>query len=112
MVTRFDLAVQVPNQNKDTPPDYIPIVCWEKQADFVRRFLSKGSQIVVTGRLVTRKWEDKHGQKRKDVEVKASSLYFADSNTGAGNADTQNGGFTNATDDFAAISDTDDDLPF
>lgn len=113
MVTRFDLAVQVPNQNNDTPPEYIPIVCWEKNADFVRRYLSKGRQIVVEGRLSTRKWEDKHGQKRKDVEVIASRLYFADSNNnGAGNAEPQNGGFTNATDDFTAISDTDDDLPF
>lgn len=111
-VTRFDLAVQVPTKNKDTPPDYFTIVCWEEKADFVRRYLSKGSQIVVTGRLVTRKWEDKHHQKRKEVEVKASNLYFADSNTGAGNAEPQNGGFTNATNDFTAISDTDDDLPF
>ena len=29
-VARFDLAVPVPSKKKDTPPDYIPVVCWDK----------------------------------------------------------------------------------
>lgn len=80
-VASFDLAVQVPSKNKDAAPDYIPIVCWRERAEFCGRYLSKGRQIVVEGRISTRKWKDeKTGQNRKAVEVVASNIYFADSN--------------------------------
>ena len=62
-VASFDLAVQVPSKNKDAAPDYIPIVCWRERAEFCGRYLSKGRQIVVEGRISTRKWKDeKAGQ--------------------------------------------------
>lgn len=54
-VASFDLAVQVPSKNKDAAPDYIPIVCWRERAEFCGRYLSKGRQIVVEGRISTRK---------------------------------------------------------
>lgn len=81
-VTSFDLAVPVPSKDQNTPPDYIPIVCWEKQAEFATRFLTKGRQIAVEGRITTRKWTDNDGKNRKAVEITASRLYFADSNGG------------------------------
>ena len=37
-VASFDLAVQVPSKNKDTAPDYIPIVCWRERAEFCGRY--------------------------------------------------------------------------
>ena len=40
-VARFDLAVPVPSKKKDTPPDYIPVVCWDKWADFCGKYLTK-----------------------------------------------------------------------
>ena len=102
-VASFDLAVQVPSRDKNNPnpPEYIPIVCWGYQAEFVGRFLTKGRQIVVEGRLTTRKWEDKNGSKRKDVEVTAGRIYFADSNNGGGGnaGNNQSGGFMPAPDD-------------
>lgn len=82
LVTSFDLAVPVPSKDQNTPPDWIPIVCWEKQAEFVKRYLTKGRQIVVVGRISTRKWTDNEGKNRKAVEVIATRIYFADSNTG------------------------------
>lgn len=92
-VASFDLAVQVPSKDKNVPPDYLPIVCWDKQAEFVARHLSKGRQVVVSGRLTTRKWEDKHGQKRKEVEVTAEHVYFADSKDSAGGGGSYGDGF-------------------
>ena len=84
LVTSFDLAVSVPSKDPNTPPDWIPIVCWEKQAEFVKRYLTKGRQIIVVGRISTRKWTDNEGKNRKAVEVIATRIYFADSNNGAG----------------------------
>lgn len=85
----FDLAVQTPSKDHNTPPDYIPIVCWRDQADMAARYLSKGRQIVVEGRITTRKYTDNEGRARKVVEVTASRLFFTDSreaggDTGAG----------------------------
>ena len=81
-VANFDLAVQVPSKDKNTPPDYIPIVCWEKWAEFAGRYLTKGRQIVVEGRITTRKYTGNDGKTHKAVEVNASRLYFADSGQG------------------------------
>lgn len=77
-VASFDLAVQIPSKDKDAQPDYIPIVCWREQAEFAERWLSKGRQIVVEGRISTRKYQGSDGKNHKVVEVTASRLYFAD----------------------------------
>ena len=83
-VASFDLAVQVPSKDKNTPPDYIPIVCWQEQAEFASWYLTKGRQIVVEGRLSTRKYTGSDGKNHKVVEVKASRICFADSGQGGG----------------------------
>lgn len=72
-VASFDLAVQVPSKDKNTPPDYIPITCWDKQAEFAGRYLTKGRQIVVEGRLSTRKYTGSDEKTHKVVEVNASA---------------------------------------
>ena len=98
-VASFDLAVQVPSKDRNTPPDYIPIVCWRERAEFCGRYLSKGRQIVVEGRISTRKWKDeKTGQNRKAVEVVASNIYFADKTNG-NSQPANNDGFMDAPDD-------------
>lgn len=45
------------------------IVVWGRQADVASRFLKKGSLVFVEGRLQTREWEGKDGQKRKTTEI-------------------------------------------
>lgn len=111
-VARFDLAVPVPSKKKDTPPDYIPVVCWDKWAEFCGKYLTKERQVVVEGRISTRKWQDNDGKHRKAVEVTASRIYFADSNYEGGgtNGSTQQ---ADAGDGFMSIPDgVDDELPF
>lgn len=102
-VANFDLAVPVPSKNKDTPPDYIPIIAWDKWAEFCGKYLTKGRQIVVEGRITTRKWKDNDGKHRKAVEVTASRIYFADSNNG--------GGVTNGSTGQQSVGDGFMDIP-
>ena len=111
-VVSFDLAVQ--STSKEAPPDYIPVVCWNQKAEFAARWLSKGRQIVVEGRIATRKWQDKDGKTRKEVEVIATNLYFADSTKESGNQQPTYNQSAPAYDeaDFEEVTDTDDDLPF
>lgn len=101
-VANFDLAVPVPSKNKDTPPDYIPIVAWDNWAEFCGKYLTKGRQIAIEGRITTRKWKDNDGKHRKAVEVTASRIYFADSNNGGGGANGSTGQ-QNAGDGFMDI---------
>lgn len=110
-VTSFNLAVNKPT--KDGDADFIPIVCWNNTAEFCSKYLSKGRQIVVEGRISARPYTDKDGNNRKAVEVIASRLYFADSNNkaaeGTGNSGTAAGGFEGAEGFVPAEG---DDLPF
>jgi single-strand DNA-binding protein len=49
--------------------DFIPLVIWNQPAEYLCRYASKGTKIAVTGKLTTRKYEDKSGNKRTAFEV-------------------------------------------
>ncbi|HKC55817.1 MAG TPA: single-stranded DNA-binding protein [Vicinamibacterales bacterium] len=50
------------------------IVLWGKQAESLQEYLTKGKQIYVEGRLQTRQWDDKDGNKRYTTEIKADRI--------------------------------------
>ncbi len=52
------------------------IVVWGKQAEHCKSYLKKGRQVYVEGRLRTRQWEDKEGQKRYTTEIVADRVQF------------------------------------
>ena len=56
--------------------DFINIVAWRQQAEFVSRYFKKGSSIVVCGSIQTRDWTDNQGQKRYVTEVVADEVSF------------------------------------
>lgn len=60
------------------------IVVWGKLAELCNQYLSKGRQAYVEGRLQTRSWEDKDGNKRYTTEILANTVQFIGANTGAG----------------------------
>ena len=66
--------------------DFINIVAWRQQAEFVSRYFKKGSSIVICGSIQTRNWTDNNGQKRYVTEVVADEVSF-----GAPAASSQNG---------------------
>lgn len=76
-VTSFTLAVNR-TFGQDQQADFIDIVAWRNNAELVCKWFCKGMQMVVCGRIQTRTWEDKQGNKRKSVEVVANEVYFAD----------------------------------
>lgn len=59
--------------------DFIECVAWRNTAEFVSKYFTKGRMSVVSGRLQTRNWTDKEGNKRKATEIVAESVYFGDS---------------------------------
>lgn len=64
-------------QGQERQADFIDIVAWRQQADFVSKYFQKGSVIAVEGRLQTRQYQDKQGSKRTAVEVVANNISFA-----------------------------------
>lgn len=56
---KFKVAVN--SYKKDSDPLYLPIICFEKTAEFVSNYLSKGSLVFLSGRLDVRKFENSHG---------------------------------------------------
>jgi single-strand DNA-binding protein len=55
---------------------FLTVVVWGKQAEASAQYLDKGSPVMVDGRLQTRDWEGKDGQKRNVVEVVAERIQF------------------------------------
>lgn len=66
-VASFALAVD--GYGKDAPANFIDCVAWGKAAEILGQYATKGKQIAITGRIQTRPWEDKDGNKRKATEV-------------------------------------------
>ena len=56
--------------------DFINIVTWRQQAEFVSRYFKKGNPILICGQLQTRSWNDNQGQKRYATEVIADEVSF------------------------------------
>ena len=59
--------------------DFIDCVAWRNTGEFVSKYFTKGSMIVVSGRLQIRNWNDKDGNKRRSAEVVADNVYFGES---------------------------------
>lgn len=77
-VATFSLAVNrnFSNQQGEREADFINIVVWRKQAENVKNYLSQGSQVAIDGRIQTRSYDDKDGQKRYVTEVVADNVEF------------------------------------
>lgn len=80
-VTAFTLAVDrdFKNQSGEKECDFIDCIAWRNTAEFVSNYFAKGRMAVVEGRLQSRTYNDKDGNKRKVVEIIAESVYFGDS---------------------------------
>ena len=81
-VTSFTLAVDRdynPKDGAEKETDFIDCNAWRGTGEFVAKHFTKGSMAVVSGRLQIRNWTDKDGNKRRNAEVVADSVYFGDS---------------------------------
>lgn len=125
-VCSFSIAIDNGyGENKQT--DFINCVAWNKTAEFVSNYFSKGKMIIVIGRISTRSWEGQDGKRNYATEVVASEVSFGESKRsqeGNGSASYSAPASAQqvtpapqvpqdlADDDFSPLLDTDDDLPF
>ena len=64
-------------QGEQRQADFVDIVAWRAQADFVCKYFSKGSLIAINGRIQTRNYQDKNGNNRTAIEIVANNVNFA-----------------------------------
>ena len=121
-VCSFSIAIDNGfGDNRST--DFINCVAWNKTAEFVEKYFTKGRMIIVVGRIQTRTWEGQDGKKNYVTEVVANEVSFGESKRNAEessfSAPSSNTGSapaafempTDTEDDFVTLE-TNDDLPF
>lgn len=64
------------------------IQAWRSQADYVEKYITKGAQLYIEGRIRTRSWTDQTGSKRYSTEIQADNIQILGRRTdGQGNAE-------------------------
>lgn len=132
-IVNFSIAIdrQYTNSQGQRETDFINIVAFQKQAENIKKYVSKGSLVAVDGRIQTRNYEDKDGKRVYVTEVVADRVQFLSSNNSNNVSSTTNDGDvspadfqtednvkeTNVSDDVFAdfgssIEISDDDIAF
>ncbi|MXY79869.1 MAG: single-stranded DNA-binding protein [Chloroflexi bacterium] len=88
--------------------EWVRVVAWARLAELASQYLAKGRSVYVEGRMQTREWEDREGQRRFTTEVVAQDIQFLDRRGGGDYADDSGGPGAGG----GAGSVDPDDLPF
>ena len=108
-VTSFSLAVERDfSTGNEKETDFINIVAWNKTAEFITKYFTKGKQIFVKGSLQVRKYQTQNGENRYSTEVIADKVYFCGDKTQDPLQAVQN----NLEQYDFAEDDSNEDLPF
>ncbi len=100
-VTSFTVAVDRDFGGRDggeRQTDFIDCVAWRSTGEFVSKYFHKGSMIVVSGRLQSRKWQDRDGNNRTSWEIIADNVYFGESrrDSDSGRSDNYGSNYSNS----------------
>ena len=101
-VANFSLATDESykdrNGERQKRTEWHKIVVWGKQAEIAQQYLKKGSLIFVEGRIQSREWQDKEGQKRTSFEIVANNFRMLGGRSDAAAAGAGGGGGSHAED--------------
>lgn len=117
-VAKFTVAVDRRTRKKDSneqTADFIGCTAFGKTAEFVEKYVHKGTKVAIEGRIQTGNYTDKDGVKHYTTDVMVENMEFAESKAASGGGSGNSNATANAgTDDFMAIPDgiTDEELPF
>lgn len=81
-VTTFTVAVSRSWNSADgehhAETEWFNVVAWSNLAETCKQYLAKGRRVYIEGRLQTRRWDDKEGQKHSSVEIVANEMLMLD----------------------------------
>lgn len=95
------------NGERQKRTEWHKIVVWGKQAEIAQQYLKKGSLVFIEGRIQSREWQDKEGQKRTSFEIVANSFRMLGGRSDAATA-SAGGGASRSGEDFEAPSHAED----
>jgi single-strand DNA-binding protein len=109
-ICRFRLAVTRPFKKDET--DFINCIAFNKRAEAIAQYLTKGRQLAVTGSIRTGSYDAKDGTKRYTTDIVVDSFEFIGqgNNNNQGNTPQNNFGGMNFEDDMTPVDDG--DMPF
>ncbi len=112
-VANFSLATSEEWKDKNTGEkqertEWHRIVAWRRLGEICGEYLRKGSQIYIEGKLQTRSWEDRDGNKRYTTEIVAQNMQMLEAAGKGGKTESVEGSFPTEE----PISIPDDDIPF
>ena len=87
---RMGIAVRRPYSKDKDAVDFFNLVAWERTAEFCGRYFTKGSRVLVEGRLQTGSYENKDGVKVNSVDIIIDNIEFADSKRTSTGGDDRN----------------------
>jgi len=112
-LARFNLAVdrRFKRAGDSTETDFFNCIAFGKQAEFVEKYLKKGTKILVTGRIQNNNYTNKEGQKVYSMQIIVEEMEFAESKSASSGKDgpqrPDSDGFMNIPDGVE-----DEELPF
>jgi len=103
------------NGEKQDRTEWHNIVAWNKLAELANQYLKKGRSVYIEGRITTRSWDDKDGNKKYKTEIVANQIKFLGGPAEAGTGDfasDEHGEAEPAGAVFEPNTAVEDDLPF
>ena len=86
--------------------DFFDCVFWRQGAEFVSKYFKKGKEIIVTGEMQSRKWQDKDGNNRISWEIQNAHAEFCGGKGENTQQEKQN------VSDYSVVDDSAEDIPF
>src|SRR5881398_3572852 len=119
-VAKFSLATTETFKDRTgkliSQTEWHTVVLWRGLAELAQKYLHKGSLVYIEGRLRTRSWEDKEGNRKFATEVVGDNLIMLDKRTdgahGSGSAHTDTGGLEGFAGPDSSIGEPSQDIPF
>lgn len=108
------MCVAVDKPKKEDGADFFDVTVWRSTAENCAKYLGKGSQVVISGRMESRKWQTKNGENRISWEIQGERVDFVGGKKEAATAGTAEyyDAFLGSTSSPGVAPPTDDDLPF
>lgn len=113
-VASFSLAVnrKFVKNGEERQADFFNIIAWNKLAETISKYLFKGNQVAISGRLETRSWDDENRQKHYVTEVIAEEVDFIEPRNKQNNDAILNSSVPVNSNDSSDFISNGDDLPF
>ena len=113
-VDSFSLAVsrRFVKPGEERQADFFNIIAWNKLAETISKYLFKGNQVAISGRLETRSWDDENGKKHYVTEVIAEEVDFIETKNRQNNDAILNSPVPVTSEDISDFINNGDDLPF